>query len=205
MLQVLTRMMPQIAFKQTNTLFLQIGNKDRKEVNMDDKDVQKMVDDLSDYHRLGVAAFPFGIEPRLIGDTVLPKIQEYCQYLEHLIFVGLFSPEAIYSSSSSNRSTAVVQLDSDKSGRVLVQEYIQEKLSRYMEKLFKIMLEHAGIEGKVWINFNPVVNDGSYLENEDDDDTITNEKGNISTAKPTDGMNLNNINNGAGRLAEVSS
>lgn len=200
MLNVLVRMMPQIAYKQTNTLFLQIGNKDRKEVNMDDKDVQKMVDGLADYHRLGVAAFPFGIEPRLIGDTVLPKIQEYCSYLEHLIFVGLFSPEAIYSSSSSNRSTAVVQLDSDKSGRVLVQEYIQEKLSRYMEKLFSIMLDAAGISGNVWVNFNPVTNDGSYLEDGSDDtdggdDTITNENGNVSTSKPSDGMNLSNIRN----------
>lgn len=206
---MLTKMMPQIVFKQANTLFLQIGNKDRKEVNIEDDEVDAMVEALSDYHNLGVTALPFGIEPQLIGDTNLPDVQDYLNYLEHCIFVGLFTPEAIYSSSSSNRSTAVVQLDSDKSGRVLVQEYIQEKLSRYMEKLFQTMLELKGITGKVWINFNPEINDGTYLENEDGsgngDDTITNENGNISTSKPTDGMNYNNINNGAGRLAEVSS
>lgn len=209
---LLKRMMPQIVFKQANTLFLQLGNKDRKEVNMEDSEVDAMVEALSDYHNLGVAAFPFGIEPQLIGDTNLPDIQDYLEYLEHCIFVGLFTPEAVYSSSSSNRSTAVVQLDSDKSGRVLVQEYIQEKLSRYMEKLFNEMLELKGITGKVWINFNPEEIAGSYLEDENNpntdennDNTITNENGNISTSKPTDGMNYNNINNGEGRLAEVSS
>ena len=206
MLGLLLRMMPQVVFKQTNTLFLQIGNKERKEVNISEEDIKKMVKDMSDYHKLGVYSVPFGIEPNLVGDTVLPKIEDYCSYLEHQIFVGLFSPEAIYSSSSSNRSTAVVQLDSDKSGRVLIQEYIQEKLSRYMENLFRIMLKEAGIAGKVWINFNPVTNDGSYLETENDnsDDTILDENNNISTAKPGDGLNINNIRNGEDRLASSS-
>ena len=206
---MLLKMLPQIVFKQANTLFLQIGNKDRKEVNVEDDKVDAMVKALSDYHNLGVTAIPFGIEPMLIGDTNLPDVQDYLKYLEHCIFVGMFTPEAVYSSSSSNRSTAVIQLDSDKSGRVLVQEHIQEKLSRYMEKLFQIMLEQRGITGKVWINFNPVVNEGTYLENVDDgldggDDTIHNENGNISTAKSGDGLNLDNIRNGAGRIAEAS-
>ena len=203
MLELLLRMMPQVVFKQTNTLFLQIGNKDRKEVNITTDEVTEMVKDMSDYHKLGVYSVPFGIEPHLVGDTVLPKIPDYCNHLEHQIFVGLFSPEAIYSSSSSNRSTAVVQLDSDKSGRVLIQEYIQEKLSRYMENLFRIMLEYAGIKGKVWINFNPVTIDGSYLENGDTDD-ILDENGNVSTAKPGDGLNIDNIQQGVNRVATSS-
>lgn len=203
MLELLLRMMPQVVFKQTNTLFLQIGNKDRKEVNITTDEVTEMVKDMSDYHKLGVYSVPFGIEPHLVGDTVLPKIPDYCNHLEHQIFVGLFSPEAIYSSSSSNRSTAVVQLDSDKSGRVLIQEYIQEKLSRYMENLFRIMLEYVGIKGKVWINFNPVTIDGSYLENGDNDD-ILDENGNVSTAKPGDGLNIDNIQQGVNRVATSS-
>ena len=113
----------------------------------------------------------------------------------------MFTPEAVYSSSSSNRSTAVVQLDSDKSGRVLIQEYIQEKLSRYMEHLFNIMLDTANITGNVWIEFNPDVNDGMYMEDTGDDgtgdnsDVMLNENGNISTSKPSDGLNMNNISN----------
>ena len=116
----------------------------------------------------------------------------------------MFTPEAVYSNSSSNRSTAVVQLDSDKSGRVLVQEYIQEKLSRYMEQLFKIMLEYKGIAGKVWINFNPIEIDGQYLEDPNQtpveqpanqEETIRTENGTISTSKPGDGLRLQNIRN----------
>lgn len=207
--QMLKKMLPQIVFKQANTLFLQIGNKERKEVNIDEKEVDDMVKALSDYHNLGVTALPYGIEPQLIGDTNLPKVYEYLKYLEHCIFVGMFTPEAVYSSSSSNRSTAVVQLDSDKSGRVLVQEYIQEKLSRYMEHLFNIMLDLKGIQGKVWINFNPAVNEGTYLESTDDDSSsddtdITNENGNISTSKPGDGLNINNIRNSQRGVANAS-
>ena len=55
------------------------------------QEVIDMVEEMSDYHNLGVQALPFGIEPNLIGDTVLPKIQDYCQYLEHQIFVGMFT------------------------------------------------------------------------------------------------------------------
>lgn len=206
--QMLKKMLPQIVFKQANTLFLQIGNKERKEVNIDEKEVDDMVKALSDYHNLGVTALPFGIEPQLIGDTNLPKVYEYLKYLEHCIFVGMFTPEAVYSSSSSNRSTAVVQLDSDKSGRVLVQEYIQEKLSRYMEKLFNTMLDLKGIQGSVWINFNPEVNEGTYLESSDDnndsDDIITNENDNVSTSKPGDGLNINSIRNTQRGVANAS-
>lgn len=79
-----------------------------------------------------------------------------------------------------------------------------------MEKLFNIMLELKGINGKVWINFNPETIEGAYAEDGSTDDdgnndqTIKNENGNISTSKPSDGLNLNNIRNGAGRVASAS-
>ena len=70
-----------------------------------------------------------------------------------------------------------------------------------MEHLFKIMLDKANITGNVWIEFNPDVNDGMYMEDtgddgtEDNSDVMLNENGNISTSKPSDGLNMNNISN----------
>ena len=44
----------------------------------------------------------------------------------------------------------------------------------------------------VWINFNPTLDeDGNPLT----DETILDENGNVSTSKPGDGLNLNNIQN----------
>lgn len=63
------------------------------------------------------------------------------------------------------------------------------------------MLNEKNIQGKVWINFNPVEIDGQYLEDPnqthdgDNTDTILNENGNISTSKPGDGLRINNIRN----------
>ena len=90
-------------------------------------------------------------------------------------------------------------MDSDKSGRVLLQQYIQEKLADWIQIVIDKLLELRNYEkGCVWINFNPE----TELEEEE---TLLNENGNVSTAKSTDGMNLDNIRNGEGRLAEIRS
>lgn len=189
MVELLTRMMPQVVFKQTNTMILQGGNEQRKEVNIFKRTIIKTVNAITNYHRKGVVYLPFGLEAKLIGDSTLPKIENYISKLEYLIFVGLCSPQAIFDGSSSNRSTAVVQLDSDKSGRVLFQQFIQYKLTQWIQKVIDILLEMRGYEkGSVYVNFNPTV-----VETEED--TIIDENGNVSTAKSGDGLNIDNIEN----------
>ena len=200
MVNLLNEMMVQIVYKQANTMVFHVGTKDARNVNVTDEDKIKLAQMASDYHKHGVHILPFGIDAEMIGETVLPKIQEYIANLEHQIFIGLWTPEAVYSSSSSNRSTAVVQLDSDKSGRVLIQEYIQEYLAREVQlhiinpqlKLFKQK------EDSVWIEFNPIDNSGLYneegelIQEQPQEDNIN--------VKTTDGTNLNNIRNAEGRV-----
>lgn len=189
MIELLTRMMPQVVFKQTNTMVLQGGNENRKEVNIFKRTIKKVVKAITNYHRKGVIYLPYGLEAKLIGDSTLPKIQDYISKLEYLVFVGLVSPQAIFDGSSSNRSTAVVQLDSDKSGRVLFQQFIQYKLAQWIQQVIDILLEMRGKPaGSAWVNFNPQT---EMVE----DDTILDENGNISTSKAGDGLNLNNIQN----------
>lgn len=201
MVELLNQMMIQIVYKQANTMVLQLGNKDARNVNLDEEDQLKIAKMASDYHRHGVLILPFGVDADMVGETVLPKIQEYISCLKEQIFIGLWTPEAVYTNSSSNRSTAVVQLDSDKSGRVLVQEFIQEYLARYAQlhiinpqlKLFNKQ------EDSVWIEFNPVDNSGLYNEEGDGTGEQKEEKDYINV-KPTDGTNLDNIRNAEGRL-----
>lgn len=188
MIELLTHMMPQIVFKQTNTMVLQGGNENRKEVNLFKKTITRVVKAVTNYHRKGVIYLPYGLEAKLIGDSTLPKIENYISKLEYLVFVGLVSPKAIFDGSSSNRSTAVVQLDSDKSGRVLFQQFIQYKLTQWIQQVINIILEMRGKPAdSAWVNFNPPI--------VDDEEEILDENGNVSTSKPGDGLNLENIQN----------
>ena len=168
MIELLKKMMPQIVYKNSNTLILTIGNKDRNELNIDEDKIDDVADIVADYHRKGVITLPYGVTPEMVGENQLPKIENYIKQLTTEVYAGLVSPEAIFSSSSSNRSTAVVQLDSDKSGRVLLQEYLQECISRWVEtEVFDVQLELGGYTtGTVWIDFNVPIeeNMGSYLD-----------------------------------------
>ena len=202
MLNLLLRMMPQIVFKQTNTMILQGGNKDRKEVNLGKRVIMKAVNAITNYHRKGVVYLPYGLEAKMVGDTVLPKLQDYCDFLEKTIFKGLSTPPSVFDGSSSNRSTAVVQLDSEKSGRVLFQQFIQYKLTQWAQQVIDILLEMRGYpKGCVWVNFNPVVETD---EDGDGKDDIITENGTISTSKPSDGLNLDNIGNTERGVASAS-
>lgn len=201
MVELLNEMMVQVVYKQANTMVIKVGNKDAINVNLTDDDKVKLAKMASDYHKHGVLILPWGVDADMVGETVLPKIQEYIAYLEHQIFIGMWTPEAVYSSSSSNRSTAVVQLDSDKSGRVLIQEYIQEYLMREVQlhiinpqlKLFNKK------EDSVWIEFNPIDNSGLYNE-EGEPINPDNENKDYINVKTTDGTNMDNIRNAEGRV-----
>lgn len=190
MLNLLLRMMPQIVFKQTNTMILHGGNKDRKEVNLGKRIIRKAVNAITNYHRKGVVYLPYGLDAEMIGDTNLPKLENYINRLEKSIFIGLSTPPSVFDGSSSNRSTAVVQLDSGKSGRVLFQQFIQYKAAMWTQELFNLLLNLGGYKkDSVSINFNPEV------ETEEAVDDIKTENGTTSTSKPGDGLNMDNIQN----------
>ena len=193
MLNLLLRMMPQVVYKQTNTMILKKDDKQEGLIHIAKTAIKKAVNALTNYHKKGVIYLPDGLTLEMIGDTNLPKIQSYIEKLEKHIFMGLSTPPTVFDGSSSNRSTAVVQLDSDKSGRVLFQQFLQMKLYDIVQIIINWLLELGNYEkDSVWINFNPTYDeDGNRLT----EDTILDENGNVSTSKPGDGLNLNNIQN----------
>lgn len=197
MLNLLLRMMPQVVYKQANTMIL---HKDKDSqvglIHIAKTAILKAVNALTNYHKKGVIYLPEGLTLEMIGDTNLPKIPYFIEKFEKHIFMGLSTPPSVFDGSSSNRSTAVVQLDSDKSGRVLFQQYLQNKLYVVAQIIINWLLELGNFpKDSVWINFNPQT---------DDDGNIMTENNTVSTSKPGDGLNLNNIQNGEGRVAEVS-
>ena len=192
-IESLTRMMPSVVFKQADVMVATLGNSDRKETKMDKVARDDLASQLSDYHKKGVITVPYGIELGMVGDNVLPKIQDYIKSLKSMLYEGLVTPESLYSSESSNRSTAQVQLTDTRTGHVLFIEFCQEFLKGWVEReLFDKELEkHGHKKGSVYIDFmtgDPNL-DTNYLVSADGeplevDNTPTNQKG--STALTTD-------------------
>ncbi len=205
---LLRRMMNQIVYKQSNTMIIQ---KDMERTSTNENlmgRIKSVLKNLSNFHTKGVIHVPSDFTVSMIGNSNLPELQNYLKVFENDIYKGLITPPAVFESSSSNRSTAVVQLDSKSSGRVLFQKYIQMEEADFVQEIIEqlLLLGHFP-EGSARIVFraDEDENDKENHNISDDEYDITNENGNISTSKPGDGLNLKNIHNGEGRLAETSS
>ena len=202
MIKLLLRMMPQVVYKQTNTMILKKEKESYNLIHIAKKAIQKAVNALTNYHKKGVVYLPDGLTLEMIGDTNLPKIQNYIEKLEKHVFMGLSTPPTVFDGSSSNRSTAVVQLDSDKSGRVLLQQFLQNKLFIIAQIIINWLLELGGYQKDcVWINFNPTTDEDGDNKTKDD---IKTENGTTSTSKSGDGLDLNNIQNTERGTVDVS-
>ena len=191
-IEALTRMMPLIVHKSANILVATLGNKDRKETKIDKKARDSVADQVSNVHKKGVVVVPYGIELDQVGNPVLPKIEEYIKSLKAMLYEGLMTPESLYSSESSNRSTAQVQLTDKSTGHVLFIEFCQQFLKSWIERdLFNPELERAGFnKGDVYIDFltGDEQLDNNYLESPDVPNTTINKPVNMegSTALTTD-------------------
>lgn len=191
-IESLTRMMPLIVHKSANILVATLGNSDRKETKIDKKARDSVADQVSNVHKKGVVVVPYGIELDQVGNPVLPKIEEYIKSLKAMLYEGLMTPESLYSSESSNRSTAQVQLTDKSTGHVLFIEFCQQFLKSWIERdLFNPELEKAGFsKGDVYIDFltGDEQLDNNYLESADLPNTEINEPVNMpnSTAMTTD-------------------
>lgn len=174
----LTRMMPLIVHKSANILVATLGNSDRKETKMDKNARDEIANQISDFHKKGVVVVPYGVELDNVGNPVLPKIEEYIKSLKTMIFEGLITPESLYSSESSNRSTAQVQLTDPQTGHVLFIEFCREFLKGWVERtLINPELEKHGFnKGDAYINFmtGDADLDTNYLET-DDEGNVTEE------------------------------
>lgn len=202
MYDLLKRMLPQIVYKQSNILIIQKDMNTATNKTGVMARIKNVLMNLSNPHTKGAVHVPSDFTVDMIGGTVLPDVPSYLQVLKENIYVGLSTPPAVFEGSSSNRSTAVVQLDSKSSGRVLLQQYIQMEEADFVQKIIDELLLLGGYNND---SACIVFEDKSHVqEKEDQDEPIVDENDNVSTSKPGDGLNLDNISNGEGRLNEVS-
>ena len=151
--RVLREQMPLTVYKNSNIVAVTMGNSDKMNTYLDEDARDQVAETLNNYHMKGCLILPYGIEVELLKGGSLPSIQDYIKYFEKEVYIALNTPEAVFSSESSNRATADIQLDSKTTGRVLFLQYNRDWISKYIKMLFKKELELQGIKGEVWIEF----------------------------------------------------
>lgn len=151
--RVLREQMPLTVYKNSNIISVTMGNENKMNTYLDKEARDKVADTVNNYHMKGCLILPYGIEVELLKGGSLPNIQDYIKYFEKEVYIALNTPEAVFSSESSNRATADIQLDSKTTGRVLFLEYNQDWVAKYIKKLFDKELELQGIKGEGWIEF----------------------------------------------------
>ena len=189
-LESLARQMPMIVFKSANLMVATLGNQDRGEYKLDEESRDYIADELSNYHRKGVVTLPYGIELDAVGNPVLPKVEEYIKSLKAMLYEGLVTPESLYSSESSNRSTAQIQLTDSSTGHVLFIQFCQEFLKEWVERTLidPELKKHGKEEGSAYLTFQVTDADldTNFLETDDGHNTMLTENGNKSTALTVD-------------------
>ena len=189
-LESLARQMPMIVFKSANLMVATLGNQDRGEYKLDEESRDYIADELSNYHRKGVVTLPYGIELDAVGNPVLPKVEDYIKSLKAMLYEGLVTPESLYSSESSNRSTAQIQLTDSSTGHVLFIQFCQEFLKEWVERTLidPELKKHGKEEGSAYLTFQVTEEDldTNFLETDDGHNTMLTENGNKSTALTVD-------------------
>lgn len=160
-LEALIRQMPSIVYKSANIMVATFGNADRGEYKIDTDTRDYVAGEISDYHKKGVVTLPYGITLDNVGNPVLPKIQDYIKSLKAMLYEGLITPESLYSSESSNRSTAQIQLTDPSTGHILFIEFCQEFLKEWLETTLidPELKKHGFEEGSAYITFQTTASD----------------------------------------------
>ena len=189
-IESLARQMPMIVFKSSNIMTATLGNAERGEYKVDEDTRDYIANEVSNYHKKGVITLPYGIELKNISAHGLPNVEDYIKSLKSMLYEGLITPESLYSSESSNRSTAQVQLTDSKTGHVLFIEYCQEFLKEWVERTLidPELKKHGHKEGSAYLTFQTTEMDldNNFLETSDEHNTELTENGNKSTALTTD-------------------
>lgn len=171
--RVLREQMPLTVYKNSNIVSVTMGNENKMNTYLDQEARDKVAETVNNYHMKGCLILPYGIEVELLKGGTLPAIQDYIKYFEKEVYIALNTPEAVFSSESSNRATADIQLDSKTTGRVLFLEYNRDWVKKYVKMLFDKELELQGIKGEVWIEFEAdEYEEQELLDSESDPDNL---------------------------------
>jgi len=125
--------MDNAAHKAGTLIGLTVGNERVKNADVPKSFVNKLIRTFRSPVEKDVAIIPDGVSADVIGNSTLPEIPLYLKYIRNEMFILLQTPEALFSTESSNRATAEIQAD-DKTGYGVFIAFLRFFLKKYFEK-----------------------------------------------------------------------
>jgi hypothetical protein len=195
----LEQFMLSAAHKAGQIIGITVGNESKKSDNLPTGIINRVINYFKNPISKDVVLLPEGIGADVIGSNGLPDLPSFLKHFKSEIFIALQTPEALFSTESSNRSTAQVQAD-DKTGYAVFIAFLRKALKKYLEQqLIDHELRLRGRQnaiGKILIEFGE--NNPEPLENVDEANKVAENKDiDENTGKITD----NNPQNPDGNAA----
>lgn len=128
----LEKFMISSAHKAGNLIGITVGNDKVSPEKVKPSFVKKLIRMFRKPVEKDVVTLPYGVSADVIGNNQLPDLPSFLKYVRSEIFLALQTPEGLFSTESSNRSTTEVQAD-DKTGYAVFMEFLRDFLKKYFE------------------------------------------------------------------------
>ncbi len=169
--KTLERFMLSAAHKAGNLIGITVGDETTSIKDVPKSFITKLLNVFSRPVEKDVAIVPRGVDVSTIGNSTLPELQIYLKYYRNEIFIALQTPESLFSTESSNRSTAEVQADDDTGYKVFI-TFLRDALKKYFEQQLidhELALQKMNSSiGKCYIIFDKEEEDLTPLKPGDD-------------------------------------
>lgn len=165
-----------VAHKTGNLAVMTVGSKDVYTDNVPTSFLTEALKNLEDRDTKDALVIPYGTSVETLGGNYnLPDINTYIDKTLSNIYIQLQTPQTLFASDSSNRSTIQVQTDED-TGFGVYLEYIRDTLKKTVEnELFDVELELQGMDeavGHIHLTFITVTQDRQMKHEYIDEDTM---------------------------------
>lgn len=122
-----------VAHKTGNVAVLTVGSNDVYTDNVPNSFLKTALDHLENREEKDALVLPYGTSLETLGGNYnLPDINGYLKNCVDEIYIKLQTPQTLFSSSNSNRSTIEVQTDSD-TGYGVYLKYMRDKMKYLLE------------------------------------------------------------------------
>lgn len=133
-----------VAHKTGNVALVTVGSDDVHTEAIPVSFVEDVLKELDDRENKDSILIPYGVDVETLGGNYnLPDLNSYINKAQENIYIQLQTPQTLFSSDSSNRSSITVQTDEDTGFQVFL-EYLRDFLVTIVNELINEELELNG-------------------------------------------------------------
>lgn len=186
-----------VAHKTGNVAVLTVGSQDVYTDNLEESFLNDALDNLEDREKHDTIVIPYGTSVETLGGNYnLPDLNTYIDKTLSNIYIQLQTPQTLFASDSSNRSTIQVQTDED-TGFAVYLEYMRDSLKKTVDALIDDELslheEFADCVGHIHLTFLSIKQERLLRKEYVDSETMIRYD---LTDEDVDSSNYNNDNDG---------